>query len=46
MTIIALMAGFSFGYCLMDIYRNYQSEKRINELLSETIEGYRENYDD
>lgn len=38
MTIIAIMAGFSFGYCLVDIYRNYQAEKRINEFLAETIE--------
>lgn len=37
MTIVVIMAGFSFGYCLMDIYRNYQSEKRINELLKETV---------
>jgi len=37
MTIVAIMAGFSFGYCLVDIYRNYQAEKRINELLKETI---------
>lgn len=35
MTIVAIMAGFSFGYCVMDIYRNYQAEKRINELLAE-----------
>lgn len=40
MTIIAIMAGFSFGYCLVDIYRNYQAEKRINELLRETVEKY------
>jgi len=46
MTIVAIMAGFSFGYCVMDIIRNYQAEKRINELLAETVEGYRENYDD
>lgn len=43
MTIIAIMAGFSFGYCLVDIYRNYQAEKRIDELLRETIEWNRDN---
>jgi hypothetical protein len=43
MTIIAIMAGFSFGYCLVDIYRNYQAEKRIDELLRETIEWHRDN---
>jgi hypothetical protein len=44
--IVAIMAGFAFGYCVMDIYRNYQAEKRINELLRDTVESYRENYDD
>lgn len=38
MTIVAIMAGFSFGYCLMDIYRNYRAEKRIEEILRETVE--------
>jgi hypothetical protein len=44
MTIVAIMAGFSFGYCVMDIYRNYRAEKRINELLAETLNEC--NYDD
>ena len=35
--ITSIMAGFAFGYCVMDIIRNYQAEKRINELLKETI---------
>jgi hypothetical protein len=38
--IVAIMAGFAFGYCVMDIIRNYQSERRINELLRETVENY------
>lgn len=37
MTIVAIMAGFSFGYCVMDIINNYRSEKRINELLKQTV---------
>ena len=37
MTIVSIMAGFSFGYCVMDIIRNIQAEKRINELLAETL---------
>ncbi len=38
--ITSIMAGFAFGYCVMDIIRNYQSERRINELLKETVEKY------
>jgi len=37
MNIIAIMAGFSFGYCIMDIFRNIQAERRINEILKETV---------
>ena len=44
MTVVAIMAGFSFGYCLMDIYRNYQAEKRINEMLKDAID-LETNYD-
>jgi hypothetical protein len=40
MSIVAIMAGFSFGYCVMDIIRNIQSERRINELLRGTVENY------
>jgi hypothetical protein len=40
MSIVAIMAGFSFGYCVMDIIRNIQAERRINELLRETVENY------
>jgi hypothetical protein len=46
MTIVSIMAGFSFGYCVMDIIRNYQTEKRLNKMLAETVEGYGENCDD
>mgnify|MGYP003125848717 CR=1 FL=1 len=30
MTIISIMAGFAFGYCVMDIIQNYRT-KRQNE---------------
>lgn len=33
--ITTIMAGFAFGYCVMDIIRNYQSERRINEFMKE-----------
>lgn len=35
--ITTIMAGFAFGYCVMDIIRNIQAEKRINEILKETV---------
>jgi len=35
MTIVAIMAGFSFGYCIVDMFKNYQSEKRLAEFLQE-----------
>lgn len=38
--ITSIMAGFAFGYCVMDIIRNYQAERRINELLKGTVENY------
>jgi hypothetical protein len=40
MSIVAIMAGFSFGYCVMDIIRNIQAERRIEEMLRETVENY------
>ena len=42
--ITTIMAGFAFGYCVMDIYRNYQAEKRINEMLKDAID-LETNYD-
>jgi len=33
--ITTIMAGFAFGYCVMDIIRNYQSERRMNEFMKE-----------
>ena len=35
--ITTIMAGFAFGYCVMDIIRNHQLQKRINEALKETL---------
>lgn len=35
--IVSIMAGFAFGYCIVDMFRNYQAEKRINEMISEVI---------
>jgi hypothetical protein len=31
--ITTIMAGFAFGYCVMDIIKNYQSNKRINKFV-------------
>lgn len=29
------MAGFAFGYCIVDLLKNYQSEQRMKEFLKE-----------
>jgi len=41
--ITSIMAGFAFGYCVVDIIQNYRANKRIDELLRETTTT--ENYD-
>ena len=33
--ITTIMAGFAFGYCVVDLIRNYQSEQRMKEFLKE-----------
>ena len=33
--ITTLMAGFAFGYCIVDIIQNYRANKRINEFVKE-----------
>ena len=33
--ITTIMASFAFGYCIMDIIQNYQSNKRLEELMKE-----------
>ena len=36
--IISIMAGFAFGYCVMDIIQNYRARREIDELLKSTLE--------
>ena len=36
--ITTIMAGFAFGYCVMDIIQNYRAKRAIDELLKSTIE--------
>ena len=33
------MAGFAFGYCIMDIIQNYRARRIMNELLESTLES-------
>lgn len=33
--ITSIMAGFAFGYCIVDIIKNYQAERRINQFVKE-----------
>lgn len=33
--ITSIMAGFAFGYCIMDIIQNYRANKRIEEFVKE-----------
>jgi transcriptional regulator of met regulon len=40
--IVSVMAGFSFGYCIMDIIQNYRTKRQVNELLKSTVEGEQE----
>jgi len=39
-----IMAGFAFGYCVMDIILNYRARKNIDKFVNEEIEKA-ENYD-
>lgn len=32
MTIISIMAGFAFGYCVMDIIQNYRTRHIVDEM--------------
>jgi len=36
--ITTIMAGFAFGYCVMDIIQNYRSKKIVDEMLKSTVE--------
>lgn len=33
--ITTIMAGFAFGYCVMDIIQNYRANKRIDQFVKE-----------
>ena len=36
--ITTIMAGFAFGYCVMDIIQNYRAKRTMYELLKSTLE--------
>ena len=36
--ITTIMAGFAFGYCIMDIIQDYRARRTINELMKSTLE--------
>jgi len=36
--ITTIMAGFAFGYCVMDIIQNYRTKRQVNESLKSTVE--------
>ena len=37
--ITTIMAGFAFGYCVMDIVLSYRARHNMNELLKSTLEN-------
>ena len=37
--ITSIMAGFAFGYCVMDMIMNYRARRTMDELLRSTIEN-------
>jgi hypothetical protein len=37
--ITTIMAGFAFGYCVMDIILNYRAKRTLDELLKSTLEN-------
>jgi hypothetical protein len=37
--ITTMMAGFAFGYCVMDIIQNYHARRTMNEMLKSTLEN-------
>lgn len=43
--ITTIMAGFAFGYCVIDIILSYRSKKCYDELLKTTIEVERKTND-
>lgn len=42
--ITSIMAGFAFGYCVVDIFRNYQANQRIEKFVRDLDNKC--NYDD
>lgn len=36
--IVTMMAGFAFGYCVMDIILNYRAKRTLDEMLKSTLE--------
>lgn len=44
MTITTIMAGFAFGYCVMDFIQNYRARKNIDRIVKDAIER-EANYD-
>ena len=37
--ITSIMAGFAFGYCVMDIIMNYRAHRAVDEMLKSTLEN-------
>lgn len=37
--ITSIMAGFAFGYCIVDMFQNYRARRTMNELLKSTLEN-------
>ena len=40
--ITTIMAGFAFGYCIIDIIQNYRARRVVDELLKSTLENENE----
>ena len=40
--ITSIMAGFAFGYCIMDIIQNYRARRVVDEMLKSTLENENE----
>ena len=37
--ITSIMAGFAFGYCVMDIIMSYRARRAVDEMLKSTLEN-------
>jgi len=37
--ITTIVAGFAFGYCVVDIILNYRAKRTFDELLKSTLEN-------